>query len=66
MNPSHIKITCHNATTTIIIFTLQIKARGFNLEINIRLMGIQMQCGRGTGDCQRSPLDESKVEDGRF
>lgn len=65
MNPSHINITCHNATTTIIIFTLQ-KARGFSLEINIRLMGIQMQCGRGTGDRQRSPLDESKVEDGRF
>lgn len=45
MDPSHIKITCHNATTTIIIFTLQ-KARGFSLEITIRLVGIQLQCGR--------------------
>lgn len=50
MNPSHIKITCHNAITTIIIFTLQ-KAGVFCLVINIRLIGIQMQSGRGTGDC---------------
>lgn len=59
INPRHIIYLSYEI---IKCWHLKITSRELGLKFNIRLMGIRIQYGEGTGDCQQECLENSEME----